>query len=50
MNDTAGFLTFDEFFRHWAADRPDAVAQDFEGRITHLQPDSDFQRMRLAHG
>ena len=26
MRETAGFLTFDAFFRHWAAERGDAIA------------------------
>ena len=32
MRETAGFETFDAFFRHWAADRPDAVSHEQDGR------------------
>ncbi len=34
MRETADFLTFDEHFRHWAADRPDAVAMEQGDRLT----------------
>lgn len=48
MNETAGFLTFDEFFRHWAADRPDAIAQDFEGRTTTWRELEEVTRRMAA--
>lgn len=34
MRETAEFLTFDEHFKHWAADRPDAVAMEQGDRLT----------------
>ncbi|WP_225206385.1 fatty acid--CoA ligase [Novosphingobium huizhouense] len=34
MRETADFLTFDEHFRHWAKDRPDAVAMEQGDRLT----------------
>lgn len=34
MRETANFETFDAFFRHWAADRPDAIAHEQDGRQT----------------
>ena len=34
MQNTAGYLTFDEFVRHWSRYKPDAVAHEHDGRIT----------------
>ena len=34
MQDTAGYLTFDEFVRHWARERPRAVAHVQDDRFT----------------
>jgi len=34
MRETAEFLTFDAFFRHWANDRGDAIAHEEDGRTT----------------
>ena len=34
MRETAGFETFDAFFRHWAELRPDAVSHEQDGRKT----------------
>lgn len=47
MRETAGFETFDAFFRHWAEQKPDAVAQEQDGRIT-TYADLDVFSRRFA--
>lgn len=48
MRETAGFETFDAFFRHWAEVKPDAVAQEQDGRITTYADLDVFSRRFTA--
>jgi fatty-acyl-CoA synthase len=48
MRETAGFETFDAFFRHWAAERPDAVAHEQDGRQTTFGELEVFSRRFAA--
>ena len=54
MRETAGFETFDAFFRHWAEQKPDALAQEQDGRITTYADIEAFSRrfaaFLAAHG
>jgi len=44
MRETAGFETFDAFFRHWAEQKPDAVSHEQDGRTTTYAQLEDFSR------
>jgi fatty-acyl-CoA synthase len=48
MRETAGFETFDAFFQHWAAERPDAVAHEQDGRRTTYGELEVFSRRYAA--
>ncbi len=48
MRETAQFNTFDAFFRHWAAVRPEAVAHEHDGRITTYAGLEEFSRRFAA--
>ncbi|GEN98345.1 acyl-CoA synthetase [Novosphingobium sediminis] len=48
MRETAGFETFDAFFRHWAEERPDAVSHEQDGRITTYAQVEVFSRRFAA--
>jgi acyl-CoA synthetase (AMP-forming)/AMP-acid ligase II len=48
MRETAQFNTFDAFFRHWAAVRPEAVAHEHDGRITTYGALEEFSRRFAA--
>ncbi len=48
MRETADFETFDAFFLHWAADRPDAVAHEQDGRETTYSELEVFSRRFAA--
>ena len=48
MRETADFQTFDAFFRHWAAERPDAVAHEQDGRRTTYGELEVFSRRYAA--
>ncbi|WP_421838349.1 long-chain-fatty-acid--CoA ligase [Novosphingobium sp.] len=48
MRETAGFETFDAFFRHWADQRPDAVSHEQDGRKTTYAEIEVFSRRFAA--
>ncbi len=54
MRETAGFETFDAFFRHWAEQRPDAISHEQDGRSTTYAELEVFSRrfaaFLAAHG
>ncbi|WP_353226944.1 long-chain-fatty-acid--CoA ligase [Novosphingobium sp.] len=47
MRETAGFLTFDAFFRHWAAERGDAIAHQ-EGDRTTTFAEMELRSRQIA--
>lgn len=48
MRETAGFETFDAFFRYWTEHRPDAVSHEQDGRKTTFAELEEFSRRYAA--